>query len=272
VFVFGAGKVGRALARALRRAGVAVTLRASRAGLPQKTHATLVILAVSDRELPAVAYRMAGSGVVGDEAAVVHVAGALGPEVLAPLRGMCAGVGQMHPLASFASLTKTPRLAGTAVHIQGDRIAVARARQVARRIGMKPWTQPDLHTARYHAAAGLVANGTAALAAVATELLAAAGVARGRAPGMLGPLIRTVADNVEALGLPDALTGPVRRGDVRTVERHIQAVLSTVPDALELYAASARAQLVLARAIKDAPRSHLEEIARLLADPFRSRT
>ena len=265
VLVFGAGNVGRGLARALRAAGVAVTLRAARAGLPRKVHATLVVLAVRDGELASVASRMAASDTVGDAAAVVHVAGSLGPDVLAPLRGTCAGIGQMHPLASFASRTAAPRLAGASVHIQGDRAAVARARQVARRIGMKPWTQPNLDTVRYHTAAGLVANGTAALAAVATELLVAAGVARARASAMLGPLIGSVGANVSALGLPDALTGPVRRGDVATVERHMRTILSTVPNAFELYVAAARLQLALARKIGDATPAQLEEIARVLA-------
>jgi predicted short-subunit dehydrogenase-like oxidoreductase (DUF2520 family) len=264
VFVFGAGNAGRGLARALRRAGVSVTLRAARAGFPQRVDADLVVLAVRDGELSSLARRMATTGTVDARAAVVHLAGALGPEVLSPLRDACAGVGQMHPLASFAARSKTPRLEGVSVHILGDRTAVARARRAARCIGMKPWTCPSLDAARYHAAAGLIANGAAALSAVATELLVAAGVSRERAPGMIGPLLRSVGDNIEALGLPGALTGPVRRGDVATVERHIQAIRATVPEAFDLYLASARAQLVLARQIKDASPADLERIGRML--------
>ena len=74
---------------------------------------------------------------------------------------------------------------------------------------------PRLDEVGYHAAAGLVANGAAALAAVGVELLVVSGVPRKEAPKMLGPLLRSVAENVEALGFPDALTGPIRRGDRR---------------------------------------------------------
>jgi predicted short-subunit dehydrogenase-like oxidoreductase (DUF2520 family) len=69
---------------------------------------------------------------------------------------------------------------------------------------------------------------------------------------MLGPLLRSVADNVESLGFPDALTGPVRRGDARGLENHLATLRARLPEAVPLYVAAARAQLPLARAIGDA--------------------
>ncbi|HZU84147.1 MAG TPA: DUF2520 domain-containing protein, partial [Polyangiaceae bacterium] len=219
VFVFGAGKVGSSLARALRARGVDTTLRSSRRGLPRSMDADVIVLAVRDRDLRPLARSMAEAGAVPARAVVVHVAGALDAAPLDALRGACAGVAQMHPMISFASRRFTPTLARGNVHVQGDPPAVARARRIARLLGMTPRTIPRLDATLYHAAAGLVANGAAALAALGAELLARAGVSPAAAPKMLGPLLRSVADNVEALGFPDALTGPVRRGDVAGVER-----------------------------------------------------
>src|SRR5579859_7461354 len=251
VFVLGAGKVGRALTRALREHGVRVTLRAAREGTPRRIGADLVVLAVRDRDLGALARSL--RGVVDRGAVVVHVAGALDAEPLAPLRGACAGVAQMHPMISFASTRFSPGLARGNVHVQGDAAAVARARRLARLLGMTPRTVPGLDAIAYHAAAGLVANGAAALGAVGAELLVHAGVARDVAPKMLGPLLRSVADNVEALGFPDALTGPVRRGDATGVAKHLGTLRAKLPEAVPLYLASAAAQLPLARALGDAP-------------------
>ena len=62
----------------------------------------------------------------------------------------------------------------------------------------------------YHAAAGLVANGAAALAAIGVELLAVAGVPRQDAPLMLGPLLRSVAGERRGAGFP--MRSPVRSG------------------------------------------------------------
>ena len=136
VFVLGAGKVGRGLTRALREKGVKVALRAARRGLPRRIHASLVIVAVRDRDVPPLAERLVG--VVARQAAVVHVAGALDAEALAPLRGACAGVAQMHPMMSFASIAFTPSLERGNLLVRGDKVAVARARELGRRLGMVP--------------------------------------------------------------------------------------------------------------------------------------
>jgi predicted short-subunit dehydrogenase-like oxidoreductase (DUF2520 family) len=267
VTVIGAGKVGTVLARSLRSRGVSVVLRSGRALVPRRIEAPIeteiLLLATRERDLRSLAERLRGA--VSLRTVVLHVAGALGPEPLASLRGACAGVAQWHPLLSFASKRRSPTLEGATVHVQGDPAAVARARRLAHLLGMRPRTIEGLDTALYHAAAGLVANGTAALAAVGAELLVRAGVDRTLAPRMLGPLLRSVAENVEALGFPDALTGPVRRGDLAGLEGHIAALRRKHPRALPLFLAIAHAQLPLARAIGDAPEATFRAIQRALA-------
>lgn len=264
VWIYGAGKVGRALAKALRQHGGRTTLRAARRGLPRVIDADVVVLAVRDSALQTVAEAMAKERRVPRHAVVVHVAGALDATALRALRGACAGVAQMHPMLSFASARFSPSLAGGSIHVQGDRTAVLRVRRLARLLRMKPRTIGGLDTTLYHAAAGLVANGAAALAAVGAELLAKAGVPRALAAAMLGPLLRSVADNVQALGLPKALTGPVRRGDFAGVRSHLAILRAKLPMAVPLYLASVEAQLPLARAIGDAPSHCFDEIARLI--------
>jgi predicted short-subunit dehydrogenase-like oxidoreductase (DUF2520 family) len=265
VTICGAGKVGTALARGLRSAGIATTLRRARRGVPRSIDADVVILAVRDRQLAPLAEQL--RGVVPRSAVVLHVAGALGPEPLAPLRRACAGVGQMHPMISFAALRFTPDLTGGNMHVQGDPRAVAQARRIARALGMTARTVPGLDTVAYHAAAGLVANGAAALAAVGAELLSKAGVARDVAPAMLGPLLRSVAENVRALGFPEALTGPVRRGDVEGLGKHLATLGAKLPHAVPLYLAAARAQLPLARALGEAPTEAFDALAKALSGP-----
>src|SRR5579883_2693235 len=160
VFIYGAGKLGRALAKALRGAGMRVTLRAARAGLPKKRiDADIVVLAVRDRDLSPLATELARASLVSPRATCVHVAGALDAEPLAPLRAVCRGVAQMHPMIAFASTAFAPSLRGGHVHVQGDPAAVRAARALARRLGMRARTFPALDTVAYHASAGLVANG-----------------------------------------------------------------------------------------------------------------
>jgi|GEM_PF-407390 len=271
VFVFGAGKVGRALTKALRDHGETVTLCPARNGVPTRPiDANVVILAVRDRQLGPVAADLAASGVVRRNAVVVHNAGALPADALEALRGVCAGVAQMHPMISFASRTFFPTLTRGHCHVKGDPVAERRVRTLARKIGMTARTFPKLDTVGYHAAAGLVANGAAALAAIGEELLVVSGVPRGDAPKMLGPLLRSVAENVEALGFPEALTGPVRRGDAGAIERQIGLLRERLDAAIPLFVASGLAQVPLARKIGDAPKASFDEVDAVLASAWRT--
>lgn len=265
VFIFGAGKVGRALARTLRAHGDVVTLTPARKGVPRRRiDADIVILSVREGQLGPIAADLAASGVVKRSAVVVHNAGSLPADALVALRGVCAGVAQMHPMISFASRTFFPTLTRGHCHVKGDPAAEKRARVLARHLGMTPRTFTELDTVGYHAAAGLVANGAAALAAVGAELLVVSGVPRADTSKMLGPLLRSVAENVERLGFPDSLTGPVRRGDAAAIERQMALLDERLASALPLFVASAWAQLPLARKIGDAPPQAFDAMATVL--------
>ncbi len=262
VFIYGAGKVGAGLSRALRAKGAHVTLRAARKGLPRRRiDADVIILALRDRDLPMAAAALVGRGLVGHRAvAIVHCAGALGPEVLAAARVPRVSVAQMHPMISFASAAFTPSLARGQLHVDGDPAAVKAARAIGKLLGMTPRTVQGLDRIAYHAAAGLVANGAAALAAGGVAILGKAGVDKRTAAAMLGPLLRSVAENVERLGLPEALTGPVRRGDAAGVGKHLDTLARIAPELLPFYVAAARVQIPLARALGDAPSQSFDAI------------
>lgn len=270
VHVQGSGKVGRGLAKALREKGAKVTLRAARDGLPARIDADIVVLAVRDKDLGPLAASLAASGKVPRRAVCVHVAGSQEASVLEPLRAVCAGIAQMHPMISFASLDHEPSLDRGQLHVHGDEAAMVRARELGRLLGMSARTLHEMNKVLYHAAAGLVANGAAALAALGAELLGVAGVPREIAPKMLGPLLRSVAENVEALGFPEALTGPIRRGDAATLRRQGLLLRERLPALLPFYVESGRAQLPLARAIGDAPATAFDEIALALDELSKS--
>jgi len=133
-----------------------------------------------------------------------------------------------------------------------------------RRLGMTPWSLPELDRIGYHAAAGLLANGAAALAGAASELLENSGVSPRPAARMLGALLGSVADNVSRLGLPAALTGPVRRGDARAVARHLEVIGRRTPRFTPLFKALVAAQIPLARDIGEADAAAWDEMTKLI--------
>jgi len=255
VAIVGRGKVGHALAAALSP----VDHRAGRA--PARTlRAETVIFAVRDGQLPEVVQRYAG-GLEAD--VVLHVAGAVGPEVLAPLRP--AALGQWHPVLSFVD--DQIAWAGAAAVMTGDDPALRAGRRLCEALGMTPVEAPaGIDLPLYHAALALSANGMAALAASAERLLGAAGVPPRDAANVLGPLLASVARNVGRVGASAAMSGPVRRGDAATISRHVQRLGAIAPDELSTYRASVEAQLVIAQRIGEATPEALAAIRSALGD------
>jgi predicted short-subunit dehydrogenase-like oxidoreductase (DUF2520 family) len=77
--------------------------------------------------------------------------------------------------------------------------------------------------------------------------LEALGADRRQAIRALLPLVRGTLANVERLGIPQALTGPIARGDTQTIAGHIAALRQRAPELLEPYRLLARRTIPLAR-------------------------
>ncbi|HQB46085.1 MAG TPA: DUF2520 domain-containing protein, partial [Polyangiaceae bacterium] len=91
------------------------------------------------------------------------------------------------------------------------------------------------------------------------------GIAPRKAQHMLVPLLRSVADNIEHVGVPRALSGVIRRGDVVTLRNHIEKLSSTAPRHLSLYLAASYTQLEMARQLGDTSENNLLDVERLIA-------
>jgi predicted short-subunit dehydrogenase-like oxidoreductase (DUF2520 family) len=142
---------------------------------------------------------------------------------------------------------RPPRLFGALFAIEGDAIGRRTARALCAQMGGVAVELDAAQLPTYHAACVLASNHVLGLVAIGRDLLAGLGVDAGLAERGLGALFGGVAENLAALGLPAALTGPIARGDVSAVERHLGA-LAAYPDALAAYRATAGALVGLARA------------------------
>lgn len=142
---------------------------------------------------------------------VLHMAGSLGLDVLAPHERRAS----VHPLVSLATGDPQP-LKGAWFAVAGDPLA----RQIVDDLNGHAIDVADDKRALYHAAAVIASNHLVALLGQVERVAGAAGVPLAAYLG----LVRQTVDNVEALGPRGALTGPVKRGDWATVERHLAAL------------------------------------------------
>lgn len=260
----GAGSVGRTLAAGLAERGYRVVAVCSRGGasagalaarlpgcLAVETAqevadlAELVFLAVPDDAIAAVA-----AGVRWRQGrGVVHCSGAAGREVLASAAGGGARTGVFHPLQTFASGEgHAERLAGVAFCIEAEGELEAELEAMARALGGWPLRLPPGVKALYHASAVVASNYLVTLVERASALWEPMGLSRETALQALLPLVRGTLANLERVGLPGALTGPIARGDVGTVRRHLAALEAAAPELLPLYRTLGLETVPLARA------------------------
>jgi predicted short-subunit dehydrogenase-like oxidoreductase (DUF2520 family) len=224
VGIVGAGRVGGALAGALRDAGVDVDGPLGRGERPVGCDA--VVLCVPDAEIPAAAETVtAAAPLIG------HTSGATPLSALAHAGVPAFG---LHPLQSFAH--PGVRFEGAGAAVAGTTPeALDFAAGLAERLGMRPFEIDDEGRAAYHAAASVASNFVVTLEAAAETIACGAGLARDEARALLAPLVRQTVENVAQLGPEAALTGPIARGDEVTVARQRAAVEEAAPELLELF-------------------------------------
>jgi predicted short-subunit dehydrogenase-like oxidoreductase (DUF2520 family) len=186
-------------------------------------HSRHVLIAVSDDAIPEVAAGLAAAGLTG--AIVLHTSGAAGPEALEALRMRDNSVGVLHPLQTVPSAERgVETLRGATYAFAGDASAAAWARDLITQLAGKPLPVDPQRWQHYHAAAVMACNYQVTLVDAALELMEIAGIGRAAALDALAPILRATIDNVLATGPEKALTGPIRRGDVGTIRRHLAAL------------------------------------------------
>ena len=190
----------------------------------------LVALAVPDRTVAEAAANLPSAVSSAQAAAVVHLSGALTLEPLADVGRRGWATGSLHPLQSLPETPAPRALNGITVAVDAsDEDLARRLEDLVRSLGAVPRRVPAAGRTLYHAAAVLASNYVVALVAVAAGLLEESGWTRPDAMAALVPLVRGVADNLEAAGLPRALTGPIVRGDLETVRSHLEALENAEP-------------------------------------------
>lgn len=283
VGVIGAGAVGSALLAALSARGAAAGLepvaiasrtlahaQAAAASVPGcealdaldtlAARCDLIFIATSDD-----AIRTVAEGIAWRRGqAVVHLSGAQGVAPLAAAAARGALVAALHPLMTFPRLTPATepdtgqtlaRFAGTTWALECEDAALAaRLGAFVAALAGRVIRLSAADRAPYHLSGVLASNYLVTLAGAATDLWTGWGVGRDEALRALLPLLRATVENLETVGLPAALTGPIARGDVGAVRIH-EAWLRAYADASpergpalrEAYEALARLTLPLAR-------------------------
>lgn len=271
--IVGVGRVGLSLAVALRRAGVRVHafLDTSPAAAQQATAVlgieessdlrallatapTLVFLTVPDSVVAsaAAALAQAWASIPADAqpVAVAHTSGVTPVSALEPCLQAGAITFAFHPLQTFAGHeTGSTHFADATIAVTaGPRGGWEQGRDLALVLGGRPVPLAEEDRALYHAAACVASNYLVTLEHLAERMFVRAGLPSATALQSFLPLVRGAVDNLATHGTVDALTGPLSRGDVSTIQRHLTTLHEHMPDVEALYSALGLATLELVQA------------------------
>ncbi|RSM66927.1 DUF2520 domain-containing protein [Amycolatopsis sp. WAC 01376] len=286
VGVVSAGRVGSVVGAALSRAGHTVvgasglsnaSVRRAEQLLPDvpllppdevARRADLVLLALPDDALAGMVRGLVATGSLRPGQIVVHTSGAHGIDVLAPAAETGALPLALHPVMTFTGRAEDlDRLAACSIGVtatEGDEAAWNVGEALTVEMGAEPVRVPDEARALYHAALAHGANHLMTLVADCAELLREAGIAQPER--LVAPLLSAALDNVLRHG-DRALTGPVARGDLGTVRKHLAVLAERGPDVAPSYRALARRTLARGDAAGLLDASAAAELTELLSDP-----
>jgi predicted short-subunit dehydrogenase-like oxidoreductase (DUF2520 family) len=257
----GAGTLGTALSRACAAAGyhvlsihshshedaarLASTLSGAKAvsNPTDTTTADIVFLTVPDDVIAAACESISWPA----SSSVVHCSGALSLDVLNSAAQTGAATGSLHPLQTFApganhaarfsDITYALEASGNELH---DTLE-----ELVETLGGRPQWIASSDKPLYHASAVMASNYLVTLLGDASRLWESFGFPRDSGLHSLLPLVRGTIDNLQAVGFPDALTGPIARGDIDTVRIHLEALKASQPDIIASYTAMGRRTVAL---------------------------
>lgn len=187
---------------------------------------------------------------------VIHCSGADSLDVLEPARKQGALVGGFHPLQTFASVTYAiENIPGSTFAIEAEEPLLSLLQDMASDLDGSWVRLAAGDKVLYHAAAVIACNYLVTLVKMSTDLWHSFGVDTPQATQALLPLLRGTLNNIENVGIPECLTGPIARGDLGTVEKHITALELAAPDILPTYRDLGRQtiQIALAKGKIDKP-------------------
>jgi predicted short-subunit dehydrogenase-like oxidoreductase (DUF2520 family) len=249
--------VARATAASLRRASRLAARVGATAVTVQKAQISgdIVWFCVPDGAIREAAASVEGLTNWNDKVAL-HSSGALTSDELSRLKKLGASVASLHPLMTFVR-GSDPSFAGVAFAIEGDAMAAQLARAIVLRMGGHPFAIAKKNKSAYHAWGMFSSPLLDALLITNERIAEAAGIERTAAKKRMLPILRQTLANYESLGAAASFSGPIARGDVETVKKHLR-VLRNIPGALAVYIALARA------ALRDLPAKNRSALSRIL--------
>lgn len=282
ISIIGAGRVGACLGYALRKKGYRIkafscktlsSARESRKIISEGKPLTdnrevaskgeIVFLCVPDEEIERTAKELARTDIDWSKKAVFHCSGLLPSQILSPLKRKGALTASFHPVQSFpAKRAEAKQFKGIYFGLEGCPEALSLAKTIVGKLGGRALILQPSEKPLYHAACSMASNFLVVLLDQATSLLAHVGFEE-ESLKILFPLVKGTLHNVKKFNIGSSLTGPLVRGDSKSLGIHLES-LRRFPLHREIYSALAKQALEIARKDKKLTSQKIRALKKLL--------
>ena len=162
--------------------------------------------------------------------------------MLSPLKRAGASVASLHPMMTFVPGV-SPKMQDVPFAVEGDSRAVAAARKLVKDLGAEAFTIQKAAKPLYHALGSFSSPLIIATLVTAERVGRKAGLSASQTRKVMGPILRQTLKNYQENGAAAAFSGPIKRGDLNTIRRHLKE-LKRVPAASEVYRALVKSALL----------------------------
>jgi predicted short-subunit dehydrogenase-like oxidoreductase (DUF2520 family) len=209
--------------------------------------ADVVLITTPDDTISSVSKEISLGGSIKDKF-VFHMSGAGGLDLLETAKEEGAIVACIHPLQSFSSIDQAIiNIPGSYFGITADKKALLLSKQIVRDLGGIPLIISPEQKPLYHAAACFASNYLVSLINTVEFIYQAIGINEKDAKKAYLPLVHGSLKNIETSGSISSLTGPIARGDLGTIRKHLKAIHKTMPQYSSLYSALGLATVKVAK-------------------------
>ncbi len=182
---------------------------------------SIIFISVSDGAIATVAEKLGEEGWDLSGRLIAHCSGNEISDILQPLGKQAAVVAAFHPLQTFNLQSRPSIFRDIYISLEGEEPALSELEQVATDLGSNPLPISAEAKPYLHAAAVMASNYLITLMQIAGEIAELGGINHEQARKALGPLVQTTAHNMTSKKLSQVLSGPIARGDLNTVKKHL---------------------------------------------------
>ncbi len=196
---------------------------------------------------------------------VIHCSGADSTDILEPAKKLDAQVGAFHPLQTFAGVKQAiENIPGSTFAVEAEEPLLSTLKDIATTLDGH-WIELKANDkVAYHAAAVIACNYLVTLIKLATDLWQSFNIPQSQATQALLPLIRGTIHNIDTVGIPQCLTGPIARGDTGTIKKHLDALQEIAPALVSTYRELGRQTIPVALAKGRINQHQAEELQDIL--------